>query len=732
MDVLWQSLVVITRGSLSLASWLLSVLLSISQLRLTLTFDAAGLGLLTLILCLSLWLLARYRFLNPYSRLPALGRGAGPSAPFDLHPDVVSGEEQDPSKASYPDELMGAFLSSIRVFGYLDKQVFSELARNLESRKLKAGETLFSSTKDDEIDRDFYVVVEGRVAIYVKGQRNASGKYNAAPSSDTESDDADMMDDDPEHHHLLNEVESGGTVSSLFSILSVFTESLDSALWPSKNTEDQGANEENETTEEETPLATPLAAPKLSASPMKVDSIDNGSSPPPKEDRKKSEKRARKEERPVSVHPDIIARATVDTTLAVIPARAFQQLTAKYPSAAAHIVQVILARFQRVTFMTLYRYLGLSKELLRIEKRVNEMAGAPEIAADLPDREAIDRLHRYLTRGSSSPAEDGELRAEDGIDDRASLRSRPNLKKNFSKRSSGPSQVVSSAAPHHRILPSMRESGDESDTSTIDSAPCIRRGPPLNNTSTRKRPSNGAFSHLLDEEDGDGHNTLDDEDAAAHERLRETVYDFMMRLIGAVPTEELIANAAEDGTTSQTHTSNSALPSSDLLLTPTQKRHGSVSPANTALYPRLFRRGSSRNGSSVTFPLVKKNTTLYSDGGNSTTGTASPTASSASVLGEPMIDIVFYPRGSILIKEGERLQGLYFVLDGILEASMRGNVNPTDTLTNLDEVPSRKSLFFVTTGGLAGYLAAITGTTHLLIVLQGRLNIYRSPFLYYD
>lgn len=35
----------------------------------------------------------------------------------------------------------------------------------------------------------------------------------------------------------------------------------------------------------------------------------------------------------------MLARATVDTTLAVIPAEAFRKLTKKFPQAAAHIVQ---------------------------------------------------------------------------------------------------------------------------------------------------------------------------------------------------------------------------------------------------------------------------------------------------------------------------------------------------------------------------------------------------------
>ncbi len=47
-----------------------------------------------------------------------------------------------------------------------------------------------------------------------------------------------------------------------------------------------------------------------------------------------------------------IARATVDTTLAVIPAKAFKTLTKKYPKASGTVVQVVLERFSRVTFMT--------------------------------------------------------------------------------------------------------------------------------------------------------------------------------------------------------------------------------------------------------------------------------------------------------------------------------------------------------------------------------------------
>lgn len=42
-----------------------------------------------------------------------------------------------------------------------------------------------------------------------------------------------------------------------------------------------------------------------------------------------------------------VARATVDSTLAVIPAEAFRRLTRKFPKASAHIVQGAFAPFSR-------------------------------------------------------------------------------------------------------------------------------------------------------------------------------------------------------------------------------------------------------------------------------------------------------------------------------------------------------------------------------------------------
>lgn len=198
----------------------------------------------------------RYRFLTKYSRLKPVSPQKAASS-FDLHPD--SGEDSGYSKPSiqnYPDEFLSAFLSSIKIFGYLEQPVFHELARHLQTKKLLAGDTLF---RNPEQERSFYIVVDGHVQMFVKPDNDTNDNY-----SDDDDDDYDDYDDDEDStsfgssgtdddgdnsnginnwgrksgnnkkrrndkfkdYTLINEVGQGGTLSSLFTILSVFRESF--------------------------------------------------------------------------------------------------------------------------------------------------------------------------------------------------------------------------------------------------------------------------------------------------------------------------------------------------------------------------------------------------------------------------------------------------------------------------------------------------------------------------
>ena len=131
--------------------------------------------LLTLFLasCGAAFFVIRYRYLARYTQLkePALPAPSPPSLPADL-PDLdLDGLSPDlhlPNRLhlqgvrrrnSAFHNYLDDFLSAIRIFGYLEKPVFHELSRHLQTRRLAAGETL-------EIGGgDFWCVVEGKVQV---------------------------------------------------------------------------------------------------------------------------------------------------------------------------------------------------------------------------------------------------------------------------------------------------------------------------------------------------------------------------------------------------------------------------------------------------------------------------------------------------------------------------------------------------------------------------------------
>src|SRR6202035_4427283 len=120
--------------------------------------------------------------------------------------------------------------------------------------------------------------------------------------------------------------------------------------------------------------------------------------PPPTFNLNEPETPPHRRKKSTSMHPDIVARASVDSTIAIIPAEAFKRLVRIYPKASAHIVQVILTRFQRVTFLTGHKYLGLTAEILKTEKLLNTRE-----TYELPNmlrRGVLEKLKaRYLARG---------------------------------------------------------------------------------------------------------------------------------------------------------------------------------------------------------------------------------------------------------------------------------------------------------------------------------------------
>lgn len=351
-----------------------------------------------------------------YSRLPPQPARKEPQV--DIFPDAIEGD----SKQGFSNYLDG-FLSAIKVFGYLERPVFHELTRTMQTRKLIAGETLLLEEEDG-----FCLVVDGLVQIFVKSYREGGETAHERSQHGSHLDEDDGMDaKGSQGYQLLTEVKNGASMSSLFSILALFTEDVKLRHDEEENMIDSGnlensqhfgsTNGDHEHTRassvSDSPgsIPNPISPRRTSVGGVRAStiSIAPGSRglpaiPPlsldPGVENRRDSKNAtngtdegRKAE---SAHPDILARATVDTTIAIIPATAFRRLTRIYPKATAHIVQVILTRLQRVTLDTGHAYLGLTSDVLRTEKLMNKFT-----TYDLPGflrGSALERLKEKFNK----------------------------------------------------------------------------------------------------------------------------------------------------------------------------------------------------------------------------------------------------------------------------------------------------------------------------------------------
>lgn len=359
----------------------------------------------------------RYRFLNMYTRLPSEPQRKEPH--IDLFPDVPEGGSKH-GLANYLDE----FFSAVKVFGYLEKPVTHELMRTMQMRKLIAGETLLL-----EEEQGFCLVVDGLVQIFVKSQRNNIGSSSTGDALHEE--DEETGGSVRQGYQLLTEVKNGAPLSSLFSILSLFTEDVKLRYDENEDAIDSGPPSASVPHSRHGSVPTPVHGAMTPASPeasplgppgsppqskrhrprgltTRTTSMDGHLTIPPLSldadshinmdgPRKHTDYGRRPKRRKVeSAHPDIVARATVDTTIAIIPASSFRRLTRVYPRASSHIVQVILTRLQRVTLTTSHAYLGLTSEVLRAESLINRYTNY-----DLPGvlrGSALERLKEKFSK----------------------------------------------------------------------------------------------------------------------------------------------------------------------------------------------------------------------------------------------------------------------------------------------------------------------------------------------
>ena len=631
----------------------------------------------------------------------------------------------------------------------------------MQTRKLIAGETLLL-----EEEKGFCLVVDGLVQIFVK-----SGRATTVPKQETwvngilGAEDDGRSEEEHQGYQLLTEVKNGAPMSSLFSILSLFTEDvklrhdgaesglvsrtsttglaalashLDSGSpHPAVDTSihDLGTREHRSSTvsyDGRLPAVPPLFLDPANESRH------------PFSERSKTRKPAKRK----SAHPDIVARATVDTTIAIIPATAFHRLTRVYPKATAHIVQVILTRLQRVTLATAHSYLGLTAEVLRTEQDM-----AKYTSYDLPNHLRGPMLDRLKDKFSREKERLGSV--EEGMKGIALHNPRAALRR---RSSSLRKDVVSQAK-----LAALRgtSSSDAIDAATSGSKAGVSPGDLLTNlqmsqfaarhpgypemsTSTTGRGSflSGIGNQMTSPLEEAEHKPFVpsplptglhlhkqesiDEDAI----FRTSILDCIVKAIGLTASKDSIRRP-----------SSSLEHSPRLISYDAQKGKATFSNAFGFIDPYE----GSADGES--------------DSMHSTSGLGSTSAFGIqNTIAEyrDEVEIVYFPKDAVLVEQHERNPGLYYVIDGFLDVSIPGNEQDIaeastwngSTGQSADELlppltrassrtssvhghsraakkrsKARKSLFLIKPGGLAGYVGTISSFRSFVDV-RAKTDVY--------
>ncbi|KAG2155690.1 hypothetical protein DEU56DRAFT_768678 [Suillus clintonianus] len=642
------------------------------SMTLTLNFWSFAIMFSASAVALNYWI--RLRYLNTYSSLkePPLVK---PDVNA-LHPDVNT-TEPPPAFHNYLDD----FLQAVRVFGFLEKPVFHELARHLATRRLIAGDSISL----DE-DRSFYCVVDGMVQVYARTGQNTcqNGSWD---------------EEDMNGYQLINEVGSGGTLSSLFSILSLFTEHIKISWQEDGRSDALGGNPasgvggppqsrtrraDSDVSRFSLDYVSVASRPSRSASisssgstahPADATSPIGPTSPYYIGDASRSTphraSRSRSASNPSShLHHGIVARAKEDSTLAFIPAEAFRRVTKKFPKATSHIVQVILTRFSRVTFNAAHRYLGLTTEVLRTEKAINEIACHP-LPASFYEGGGLQYLRQRF--------DDVAIQGSDSESEYLNL---------------APSPGPASANGGYVSAVLSRES--------LTDSPLAMRGIPIR---TPRNQVQAGDLHTSTGQGSDGYklsrsfSILESPRLQKHDllqtRLNNEEFDLREEVMSCIAKSIGLLQPPMSG--NESIEDSPALPPFDHLRSANgvlPSPFGSLSLLETA-----------------------------DDGASSMTGTSH-------------IEILFFSAGSTLVKAGERNTGLYYVVEGFLDILLpadesrpnngpyatRSTSSDTDSLYASDhkqepeKAQSRKLLF-------TSYLASLCGTPSY-VDIQAKTDTY--------
>ncbi|ODV82988.1 hypothetical protein CANARDRAFT_209580 [[Candida] arabinofermentans NRRL YB-2248] len=282
----------------------------------------------------------RYKYLTIYSRLPEESKRQEPLIDTFLDTSNQNGRNRSSNFFFYE------FLSSIKIFGFLESIVFNELTKSMQTKKLDPGEILFL---DEEIG--FSICIEGEIEVYCKTGNLSNDQQVTTVFANDNSKETIIIDNI--RYQLLNKIKSGSPLSSYISILNLLTTSCEAKNEELGQTKRRSLSSLNNL---------PLPTDNFQLDSIIDESLDSENED---EDGDNPDKRDYKP-------PSLIAIPKGHCTISIIPKEAFHRVALKYPKATSHIIQMILTKLYRVTFQTAHDYLGLTVDIMKTELNLNE------------------------------------------------------------------------------------------------------------------------------------------------------------------------------------------------------------------------------------------------------------------------------------------------------------------------------------------------------------------------
>uniref|UniRef100_A0A3P9IPG1 lysophospholipase n=1 Tax=Oryzias latipes TaxID=8090 RepID=A0A3P9IPG1_ORYLA len=104
----------------------------------------------------------------------------------------------------------------------------------------------------------------------------------------------------------------------------------------------------------------------------------------------------------------VSARAATRSIILRLPASAFESVFKKYPETLVRVIQIIMVRLQRVTFLALHNYLGLTTELFNPESQAVPLSNLNSVMTEASSGKLTRRLHFQEDLASGASESSGE------------------------------------------------------------------------------------------------------------------------------------------------------------------------------------------------------------------------------------------------------------------------------------------------------------------------------------